>query len=250
MSYFREAIGIDMSSRIITLTSSRVKPSLRQVFKDSDVENMVSHSFMRNHSHPDAAKLRCYANTAMSNLITALGFKEYSVSRSSSEERVGVEGTRLYYHAKDLQMRVTDDKLTSKHIIKMTDVDYYVPIHQYLTGNNLLLYTFTPYNVAGAGTDYTYRVINGDNIDMHVNGGGHYTHQLWDYETDHAMIDHWWGSCFYLVESKSLSDDRKIIFFNHIRTIYGPLAWLIPGFRIHRKRLCYGNVSYIKSMQQ
>lgn len=248
VEYIRDYMGIEMTSNLIHFMSGPVSSSYRQIFKDSHVENMVQHAAMRNHSHAEAARLRCYANTAMSSFITTLGYREYSVSRSLTEENNEVEGTRLYYHAKDLQMRVTNDPLCDQHMIKLTDVDYYVHMPDYLTGNHLIMYTFVPLTVAGNTTDGVYRVDNNGELDVHVNGGGHYNHPLWDYETDHVMVDHWWGTCFYLLESKNIAQDRKIIYFNHIRTIYGPLGWFIPGYRLRHRNLKFGNIAYIKSM--
>jgi len=183
----------------------------------------------------------------MSSFITTLGYKEYSVSCSASEQRADIDGTRMYYHAKDLQCNRQHDRLTTNHIIKMTDVDYYVNIKSYLTGHYVLMYTFVPTDVAGSTTNGTYRVINGNQIETHITGGGHYVHPVWDYETDHLVVDHWWGSSFYLIEQKSISDDRRIVFLNPIRNVYGPIAWLIPGYRCRYRRLTYDNIAYIKS---
>lgn len=248
LSCIREWLGITMSSRLVDRFSTSIFPSLRQIFKDCNVERMVKHAAMRNHSHAEAAKLRCYANTSMSNFILQTGLTEYSISRSLSEEQHNVAGTRLYYHAKDLQMHVSEDILTSQHFIKMTDVDYYVDMPSYLTGNNVIIYTFVPLLASGNTTDGTYTIGNDNALHVHINGGGHYAHQLWDYETDHLMVDHWWGSCFYLLESKNIAPDRKIILLNHVRTIYGPLGWFITGRRLVRRQLCFGGIGYIKSM--
>lgn len=244
----RGSIRVNNFSRLIDWCSGTKCFDYRQIFKDMSVERTIHHVQPKNHSHPEAAILRCYANTTISNFITTLGLREYSVSCSRSEQHNKIDGDRDYYHAKDLACNRQHSKLTTKHVIKMTDVDYYVDMKKYLKGHYVLLYSFVPVAVAGTTTNGTYRVTRGSNIDVHVTGGGHYVHKLWDYETDHLVVDHWWGSSFYLVEQKNISEDRRIIFLNPIRNVYSPLAWLIPGFRLRHRRLVFDNIAYIKSM--
>jgi hypothetical protein len=246
----RTTIGVNRYSRLTNWLSSDVYTDLRQTFKDNVFEDGVVHNRPKNHSHPDAAIYRCRANIAMSSLATMLGMRLYSVSMSASEQFSAVAGTRLYHHAKDLQMLPQHDALGPRDLIKMTDVDYYVHLPDYLKGNYVVLYTFVPTAVAGSTADAAYRVTPNNQVETHVVGGGHYVHPLWDYETDHLIVDHWWGSVIYLVEQRNITEDRRLIFLNPVRKIYGPFGWIYPGNRPRHRRLVYDNVAYVKSLNK
>jgi len=246
----RQFIGIGYYSRLIDLLSSEQSYDFRSLFRRTSV-NMLEQE-LKGHSHPQAWYERSVANELMNRFIAITGYTKYSVSMSKLEQQDGTDGVREYHHAKDLQQHYQHDNLTGKHIIEMCDVDYYVDIRKYLKGNNLILYTFVPTNVAGTTTNGTYRVIEGSLIEMHITGGANYVHPIWDFESDHCVVDHYfWGipfySSFYLIEQKYVSPDRRIIYFQHIRNVYTPLGALLTGFRLRHRRMQYGNIVYIKS---
>jgi len=84
---------------------------------------------------------------------------------------------------------------------------------------------------------------------MSILGGARYEQTLWDYDLDHFMVDKWWGSAMYLVESKAISKDRRLVFLNLIRKCYGPLAWFLPGERLRHKRFTHGRIAHLRVME-
>jgi len=232
-------------SRLLQMCSSNIDTDYRKLFKQQTTETAVEHTVI-NHSHLVSATDRCRANTAANTFIAVAGFDPYSVSMSGGENGK-IAGTRYYHVAKDLQDNYVHDTLTAKHILRLTDVDYYVDMPSLLTGRHLIIYSFVPEASAGSTSDGVYSTNADNTITLHVNGGATYTHALWDYDTDHLVIDFWWGSTVYLVEHKRISADRRLIFFNHVRTVIGPLGWVLPGKRLSRRHISFGDYAYIRS---
>lgn len=235
-----EDVETTIYSTVVSLFSSKILPDYRQVFKDIDISS-IKHGTPRVHSHPNAARDRCIANLHIRQFISKIGLTQYSVSPSRSELNNKVSGLRKYYHAKDLQMSVQFDKIGNS-VLTMTDVDYYVNVNKFLNGSKLLVYTFTPRSIAGETLDGRYCVNNDNTITLEMNGGARYTHPLWDYNHDHIVVDHWWGSVIYLVERIKTSEDRSIVYFNPIRKVYGPIGWTIKGERLYRQVLLNNGV--------
>lgn len=134
-------------------------------------------------------------------------------------------------------MRPKWDSKPANSLTTMIDVDYYVDMRLHLDGSPVCLYTFTPSGVATQTENGSYW-FNADNtVTLAVDGGAKYTHKLWDYEADELVIDRWWGSVVYTVESFKTGPNRRLIYFNPIRKTFGPYGWFIPG-----KRLTYRDV--------
>jgi hypothetical protein len=246
--WLRLLIGNKLYSLLVQWCSTPLSPDRRKLFRDLTLDHRMVSSGQSTHSHPQAAQLRGVANAMMDNFALMLGKPLYSVSCSRSEQDHS-SGNRLFYFAKDLQQNYKFDRLTANSIVKMTDVDYYVDMPQYLNGNDVLLYTFVPQAVAGTTHNGSYRVLPNNQVETHINGGANYVHPIWDYETDHIITRHWWGSSFYLVEQKILSDDRRLIYLNYIRSVYGPLGWILPGYTIKHRQMVFGEMAYVKFMQ-
>jgi len=248
LQWLRFQCGNAMYSNIISWCSGRIGVDFRTTFKDVRVKQTTKHVNPKAHSHLEAAQERCIGNTIISVAAAMMGKDLYSYSSSATDNRV-MDSERSYWHAKDLQMQLRRDNITKNHVIKLTDVDYYIDMNQVLTGNDYLLYTFVPTSVAGATSDGVYCVTENSEIKTTVHGGATYKHRLWDYDTDHIVIDHWWGSCFYLIEQLSVEDDRRVVFLNHIRTIYGPAGWFLPGQRLLQKKLTHGPIAHMKVLK-
>lgn len=227
----------------IDLFSTEVQPDMRTIFKDLCVEKTILHQGSKNHSHLNAAQMRCYANTSIEAFSNIIGRGVYSVSMSSMESKLEVDGTRSYHNSKDLTMLSKHDRLHKDHVIKMTDVDYYVNPCDYLYGNHMCLYTFSPKEVAGTTSDGdgSYWIDKNDYVTTVFSGGAIYKHRVWDYDGDHVLVDHGWYSWLYLLEKKDISKDRVIIYFNPVRKIYFPMNKLVDGDRYQYKKYCEGN---------
>lgn len=209
----------------------------------------MAHATPRNHSHPEAATLRCKANTFMDHFARCVGLTPFSVSMSKTQRTHAAAGSRYYYTAKDLQMKPSYAKPTDKHIITMTDVDYYVDLRRELTGLPVLMYTFVPLEPAGSTTNAVYCAHSDNTIETVVNGGARYQHPCWDFDTDHIVVDHLFYSVFYLVEQISISRDRRVIFLNPIRKVYGPFARWIPGKRLSRRKFNHTGIAFTRYTQ-
>lgn len=235
--FTRNTLGARMTSYIMSCFASKVLDDTRQIFRQAYAHlGRPMYVKAAGHSHPRAAAVRRCANSYLSAMAPILGKRQFSVSSSKTDEVQAIPRIRHYHFAKDLQYDYCNKRITSEHLITMTDVDYYVHMPDYLRGNTVAISTFVPQEVCGMTEDASYTIDSDDNVVTHVNGGGKYTHQLWDYETDHLTVDHIWGSVLYLIERFKFSNDRYVIIFVPMRYIYGPLAWILPGKRLTRRK--------------
>jgi len=198
------------------------------------------------HSHPQAACTRSQANVMIDEIITRGGYIPYSISMSNRDIRNHNLGTRNYHFAKDLAMARRNDTLRATHVIKLVDVDYHVELEEILEhGNPVMLYTFVPYEVAGALPNASYTIDRNDVVHVKINGGAEYDHPLWDFDDDHLIVDYWWGSQMYLVETRIFQSDltRRLVMLWPMRTIYGPFAWIIPGKRLRHRVFNHGPIN-------
>ncbi len=241
----RERWGPSVHSSIVDVCSGAQQRDHRQTFKDVTVLEVMRHSNQRNHSHPMAAQQRCKANVFMRDFISRIGREQYSVSMSRSEQRNNVRGERFYYGAKDLQMNKVSHAFEDNDVLTLTDVDYYVPMHKYLDGRHVIMYTFVPECTAGPVADGVFST-TGNEVTMVMAGGAIYEHALWDYDTDHLVIDHWWGSSFYLLEQKRVDDAHRVVYLNPIRNVYGPVGWWMAGKRLYRRQLSHMGIPLIR----
>jgi len=186
--------------------------------------------------------VRAEANLAIENFAATAGLELHSFEGSLADVD-NISTQRDYHFAKDLQMAAKYDPSTNK-LIKMVDVDYYTDMRSHLNGNPLILYTFVPCHVGGSTNNATYCVNQNNRVVTTVRGGGKYEHELWHYDVDHLIVDHWWGSAVYLVEQQQVDDDRRLIFLNPIRFVYGPFAWFLPGERLRRRNYLHGQIAH------
>lgn len=246
--WFNTRIGSWLYGLIMRFCARELAPDYRQLVKDTKPE--LKHSALRNHSHPIAATYRCRANTCMEHICLKLGRNAYHYQMSPTQQRLQALGHRDIRCAKDLQMRYQDDELSSDDVILLTDVDYYVHLPDLLHGNFVLAYSFVPGPVAGKTEDGVYTTHSDNTVEVISNGGARYRHELWDYDDDHIVVDTWSGSYVYLLEQIYVSETRRIIYFNPVRYVFSPMAWLLPGRRLQRRQLVFGDVAYSKYMRQ
>jgi hypothetical protein len=198
-----------------------------------------------NHTHPMARAEREAAHRFIDVLAQRIGRTSYNHSMNLCAQNAVSAGTRMYFHAKDFSMDYQLDKFEeNSNLFKMIDVDYYVDMPSIMDGRYICFYSFEPKKICGQTHDGVYYVLPDGRIETHVNGGAKYTHDLWDYEHDHIVVDHWWGASLYLMEKRQISEDRVIIFMNPIRNVYSWFAWLIPGDRLGKRSLTKDNLAY------
>nr|QYF49961.1 MAG: hypothetical protein 1 [Heilongjiang sediment noda-like virus 3] len=241
---FHNRLGNHIYSWLTNKFSSRICDDHRQQVKD--IVMRMSHSQPRNHSHPNAARVRCKANMFMQHVGMSLGRRNYNFQLSPTQQRLKQAGFRTIYCAKDLQMNYQNGSLEKSDLITLTDVDYYVDMNSLLRGNPLIMYTFVPCEVAGHTEDGVYCTHADNTVETITNGGARYRHLLWDYDDDHLVVDTWSGSYVYLIEQLKVSDTRRIVYFNPVRHVPLWLGWILPGRRLRRREFNKSGVMYSK----
>jgi len=240
-NYYSRYIYPVIRSLLLRYLSSKISVDYRKVFRAC---NFPSNEQILSHSHPEAASSRSGAVSLCSQFALACGKRMFSVSKSKRD----TDGSRLYYTAKDLSQDLSLSTYTKDDLVAMIDVDYYVDIHDYLTGNNLILYTVVPTGVAGIIMNASYNFNSDHELCYNVTGGASYQHRLWDYNSDSFVIDHWWGSSIYLVEYRvsPTNENARVIYFNHVRNVYTCFGWLIQGKRIKRLEVNHGGYNHAR----
>lgn len=238
-----------LRTKIISLFSSNVLPDYRPFFRRCRVA--LQSTKVANHSHPESANVRAEANLAIDNFAAIAGLKLHSYE-GSLHDLENISTQRDYHFAKDLQMPAKYDS-AGNNLIKLIDVDYYTDMNAHLNGNPIVLYTFVPCHVGGSTNNATYCINENNQVVTSVRGGGKYQHELWHYDVDHLISDKWWGSVVYLVEQQQVDTDRRLIFLNPIRFVYGPFAWFLPGERLRRRQYLHGNIvhqRYVRTIDE
>jgi hypothetical protein len=184
------------------------------------------------HSHGLAAANRTAAASAMKSWIVGMGFIPYVVSTSTRD--VDEEGSHQHYMAKDVVHAAKDDPVTKNHIIYMVDVDYYLDMPRWIAkGQPIVMHTFTPPDVAGPLDNACFTIRN-NKVQVNVNGGGFYEHELWNYNSDYGIVDVWWGSVVYAIEHRQIDEHHHVVCLIPRHIIRGPLGRLMPGTRLTR----------------
>lgn len=136
----------------------------------------------KGHSHATAAAERNSATETMISIVVKEGYLPYVISPSPREAEF--EGVRRFYGLADLRQAYRSDTLTDRHIIIMTDVDYYTNMHEIISlGRPILCYTFQPRVVSGAVIDGFF-TIKDNTVHYRVNGGKDVKHKIWNYNQD------------------------------------------------------------------
>nr|WPV63045.1 MAG: RNA-dependent RNA polymerase [Wufeng shrew nodavirus 2] len=139
-------------------------------------------SVRKGHPHAPAANSRNSAAASMREVVDRMGYRPYVISPSERED--GVDASRCIYQLNDFKQRVRDDPITDRHIIVVTDADYYLDWSYWLQfGRPVLLYTFVP-ETTGGPVDNGLFWIKDNQVVTLVSGGGRYTHRVWDYHRD------------------------------------------------------------------
>jgi hypothetical protein len=200
------------------------------------------------HSHGLCAANRTAADDALNTLVVGAGFVPYSVGMSTRDVRNKVEGQRIFFGAKDLAMNAYITPVRPHHVFKFLDTDYYCDMSAYArSGNHMMIYTAVPTMAGGDIQDGFFKIEN-NVIHTYIDGGAHYEHQVWDYSTDHVIFHYWWGSQVYLVESTVTDDpERRLVGLFHVRTVWGPWAWCLPGFQLERRKFEHGGMNYVRT---
>jgi len=186
----------------------------------------------------------------MDHFLSMNNLEPFYISMNKAQRVNACAGNRYYYHHKDLQMRPGTTTIPGRKCYVMTDVDYYLDMNRLLRGDPVIIYTFVPLEPMGKTADGVYTTTTGDLVKTNINGGAEYKHPLWNYECDSVMVHHALFSVMYLVEQLQVSRDRRIVFFNPIRTIYGPVGRLINSQRLERRPLSFGPFAFTRFFEK
>lgn len=214
--------------------SSRNYDALRNQFADQDVTRSSTETI--GHSHPIAAANRTDGTNFITRFASLSGLDAYFYQCSKSDQRKGRKGSRSYYWTKDTNVAASRFVPGEGDIVAMVDVDYYVDMHAFLADyfKPMLLYTMQPSFAAAEGGNYSYYWNKDNTIHYTVNGGGVYTHKLWNYGTDSIVVRKkllgiTYVSTAYLIEKKQMDQDHQMVLLTPTYRWSGFAAWLV-GF--------------------
>jgi hypothetical protein len=194
---------------------------------------LISQKSPKNHTHGDAAADRSGASTFIDQFAALTGLTAYFVQQSSSDQRKGRQGSRGYYWSKDLTVTSKSFNLPENPLFSLVDVDQYLDMPSTLASQFVptLLYTFQPSQVARSNSNYSYTFNGNNEVDYKVSGGGHYTHEVWNYGTDHVLLTNTifgvpYRAAAFLVDRRSSSKDHELILLTPVKKWRGPFAIL------------------------
>jgi len=196
----------------------------------------------KNGSHPEAAMFRRAVSEYLTTVVHKAGYTPYYVSRASSDQ---FDGSRYFYHTKDLSQEFRHDPVTDNHCILMVDVDYFADMKAWLRlMRPILMYSFVPTRISARRSEYSYNISDGQ-VHYYVQGGGEYHHGLWSYMGDIVEVDFDDGSLgVFNLEQRAIpgDPDHRMIFLIPIAHVPWPASTLVPrsGAVLQRRDLTSG----------
>jgi len=173
----------------------------------------------KGHSHAEAARHRTAAARLINNITDDLMRPHYVVSSCKREDPLDAT-----YHGwfidKDPVFKSRRDSIPKNAIVKMVDVDYYIDWNVWARkARPIILYTFVPDDVLYSNEEYSYGLTS-TGVEMHVNGGATYIHQLWNYSFDHLAVKTSWGkTVVYSVSVKTVDRHHRMILLNPVYSV-------------------------------
>lgn len=197
------------------------------------------------HSHPKSAAYRSTVNNYLTSSAFNAGYEPYHVSKSARDEG---DGTRYYYHPKDLLQEAKSSLVRNSHALIFTDVDYYADMPLWMNlFKPMLLYTFVPTRMSARTEEFSYH-INGTEVEFNVAGGAHYKHQLWHYlgDTLTHVNPHTNELFVFSLESRMIEGDphHRIVYILPSARIPAPYWNLLDLPRNDLKRWIFDGIIY------
>lgn len=216
---------------------------VRSLFSSSD---LVASKSALNHTHGASAAARSKASSEMKLLADELGLRAHFYQQSPSDQKLGREGSRSYYWAKDLaaERRAPDP---NAEFFAMVDVDYYVDMPAFLANHAVpvCMYTFNPSCVAKSTGEYSFTFNVDNEVEYSVSGGAEYKHRVWNYGTDVVIAEKcswgfWRTSVVYNVDRRQVDQDHQMVLLTPIARSAGlfPLSWFVSGAVLKRLSVC------------
>lgn len=203
------------------------------------------------HTHPICAETRSLGNKLAKDICRLNGQIPYMEQMSKNDHNYGHEGSRAYFWSKDCKIPARFDVLTPNHSPILIDVDYYIDMPEYLCTipfTPVYIYTFQPTTVGCSKSNYSYS-FKDNVVDYHVNGGGTYSHKVWNYQQDiitvrRALI----VLRVYEVIKRTIDDDHSLIMLIPIKE-FSSIATLIP-WMLHTSPLKRFTINQVKDGEQ
>lgn len=196
-------------------------PTWRKKFRDTE---WVESPPVKGKSHPKCAAERDSARNFAEAFARRIGYHVYSFQRRNSEQG----GLRAPYDGKDIAPTSSYKRVQKHDLIYMGDTDYYVDESDFSYPNPYILYTIIPEDPAFIGKEYSFNFLTATKIQMFVNEGKRYEHELWDWCGDHIKVT---GSSLFSrtvvheITRMKVSPNRYLVFLNPIATIPWYLSW-------------------------
>jgi hypothetical protein len=174
-----------------------------------------------------------------------MGSRLYVVAMSKSDQRKGLDGSRSWFWAKDVNASNQNSKRSPNDLQYICDVDYYMDMPEFLAERSVptLLYTTVPEAAASTGEDDTSFTFDNDgSLVTIITGGGTYKHHLWDYAQDSCLVSKtflWffkYKTIVYAIERKQVTKHRQLVLFSPIRE-FGWLSGLLARSILDHKPL-------------
>jgi hypothetical protein len=228
--------GVQISSRAFTKFGKRVNENIHRTFLTGF--EVTARKSPGAHSHGESAAERTAVTGSIDDWIISNGFEVYSIAASGRDK--DTLGYHQYYMPRDFITPPVNRKINGNDIIKVVDVDYYLDLPRWLGyGRPMVLYTFMPMKVSGTVDDGHF-TIKDDVVTYNVNGGATYEHRLWNIARDWIITDHWWGCQISSIETRHVSEHRRVVMITPSYRVYGPFWWFIGQYK---DRLCYRKIS-------
>jgi len=156
---------------------------------------------------------------------------------SAADQRKGLLGTRVWRWSKDLNAEPRDHGVESSSVVGIVDVDYYMDMPDYLSTVAVptLLYTVSPEAVAGTTENTVFHFNDQSEMEMHVTGGAHYKHKIWDYGTDSLTTSFDGLTVVYLVDRKRVAEHRYLVLLTPLRIFADSMAFMADLWLDHHR---------------
>lgn len=189
------------------------------------------------HSHPLSAAERNAASMSMDAFITKCGKRPYVYQASARDIKSKAYDYSLTHKPTMPKTRLEtehSDPLRDNSIIKMVDVDYFCDMYMMLWMRiPIVMYTLQPQSPAGGSKDLTWTVDTDNTFICHVNGGGLYRNQVWDYEPDELCATYHGVTHYYSVERLKISASHSFVL---LAPRYSTYTGLPDGMTLHNLR--------------
>lgn len=205
------------------------------------------------HPHPNAARHRDTACRNIDDFITDAGHTVYSVSIAARENSVHTRGTRGLYSARDIGPRSRLQPIRPTDVIKMVDVDYYLDFGFYMSlMRPMVLYTFTPKEVAGPLPDGAFCTNQDNTITTFITGGMSYSHQLWNHNSDFVCYRGFFHDYYHSVETRVIGESCwSYVLYIPVSRVPRFLSWFMtPVPFIGRRSFRDGNFAINTYIQE